>query len=381
MSKYMPLYSTFLLYGTSIMCSLMFLLSEIMLEICNGIYWEDIKEQWCLGYNKSLALITVMLGIFTSSGVLIQKSLVPFLDPLLTSALVQSAIPITWLLYPLIIRKKYELGQMLSFVIILSGVVFTSIFSYYSNGSDFAALSLWVCIALASGVLIALTTIFQEVAYVSMSQKGKPTLMLVVLIYYNTIASVVYFLWMFTSTTSIYGTCLNVSKVPLSQCSSNTTECRLDQLLPQQWNATQCFFGEYSTIECCGDGGIRTSLWVILYSFGTYLRMTFGGIILRYYGSNTLTNLNAILVPLSLMCFWVEWLVGDYRNTFHWYVLVGLVITLSGSILYEYFEIKPIRVFYPSCIPWYDNRYDLEQKDELNTLGIQDELWYKDSTY
>ena len=383
MAHYMPLYSTFLLYATSIMYCLMFLLSEIMLQVYNGMSWRDIKEQWCLGYDGSLLIMTVALAILTSTVTLTQKASIPFLDPTLTATLMQVAIPITWLLYPLIVRKKYELGQILSCCIVLSGVLFTSLFSYYSNLNS-STICLWlVFTVLVSTVSSSLTTIFQEVAYVSMSKKGRPTLMFVILIYYNTMCSIVYFLWMFNSTHEHYGTCLSQSNVLLRNCRSDAIACTVDQLLPQQWNATQCFFGEY-TIQCCGEGSIQTSMWVILYSFGTYLRLTFGGIILRYCGSNTLTNLNAILVSLSMMCFWMEWLVGQYYIVFQWYVVVGLAITLSGSILYEYFEIKPIIVFYPSCVPWYDSRYEIEQKDELKTLGIQsdyDDIWSNSSMY
>lgn len=348
--------------------------------------WKEIKQRWCLEYDWQLVKITIWLGVFTSLNGVLSQSALPFVDPLLTSVLVQISAPLTWICYPLILNKKYEVGQILSFVLILGGLLFSSLYSYYQgSGSNetFSNSGFWILITLLSAVPTVFETIFQEVAYNSMAKKGKTTLMFIILVYYNTISVVVYFIWMFVTMSPKFGTCLktnltttyksnsslDLSSLPLQFCQGNATECRLDQLLPQQRDAIACFFGDYS-IECCG--GIQATLWTSVFSFGYYIYFTVGAVILRYYGSNTLTNLNVVLVPLSSACFWAEWLVGEFYSTFKWWILVALITTLAGTLLYEYFERKPIYVLDPICIGWYERRYIIKDEKQ-DKLDIQNE--------
>jgi len=366
MAYYMPIFPVFLLYGTTILYTLMFLLSEVVIDIYYRMSWREIKSRWRLDYNYPLIKVTILLGILTAANGVLSQSALPFVDPLLTSVLVQISAPIAWIFYPLIMKKQYEVGQIGCFLIILAGLLFSSLYSYgHGSGSNtqFSNSVFWIIITLVSAIPTAFETIYQEVAYDSMSQKlmnTQQSLMLIVLVYYNLISVIVYFLWIFITMDTQFGTCLTASH-PLQYCQGNASACQLNQLLPQQWNATLCYFGHYD-IDCCG--GPLASVWTTIFSVGYYIFFVAGAIILKYYGSNTLTNLNALLVPLTSICFWIQPLVGQFYSTFEWWILVTLICILVGTLMYELFERRPIYRLDPICLPWYDKRYNITKNDD-----------------
>jgi hypothetical protein len=366
MAYYMPIFPSFLLYGTTILYILMFFVSELFLEIYNKLSLKEIRERWLLNRNRPLIRVTILLGILTAANGVLSQSALPFVDPLLTSILVQISAPITWLFYPLILRKKYELGQILTFFIIIGGLLFSSLYSYvHGSGSntEFSNSAFWILITILSAIPTSFETIYQEVAYDSMQSEGT-TLILIVLVYYNLISVFVYIAWIFITTNSHFGTCLPQEYValPLQYCQGNATACSLNQLWPQQRNATLCYVGYYD-IECCG--GMLATLWTTIFSFGYYLSFMVGAVILKNYGSNTLTNLNALLVPLTGICFWIQPIVGEFYSNFEWWIVVALVSITIGTVLYEYFERKPILLLDPICLPWYKKRYKIS-KDNVN---------------
>ena len=75
MGYYMPLYNSgFLLYGTTLMYTLLFLFTEIGIVVVKRMKWSEIKDRWLLYGNKKLQLVVLALGFFTAfNGVFAQR--------------------------------------------------------------------------------------------------------------------------------------------------------------------------------------------------------------------------------------------------------------------------------------------------------------------
>lgn len=374
MAYYMPIYPVFLLYGTTFFYTIMFLFTELVIEIYYKMDCEEIRDRWSLNRNKSLICITIALGIFTSLNGVFSQSALPFIDPLITSVIVQISAPITWLFYPLILRKKYELGQIGCFLLIFGGLIFASVYSYKcgsGNNTQFSNSAFWIFITILSAIPISFETIFQEVAYDSLRNIGGPSLILIILVYYNLVSLVVYFFWIFITTNDKFGTCVS-QNYPLDICQINATACHLNQIFPQQWDAISCFFGNYD-VNCCG--GYQATLWATIFTVGYYIYFVSGALILKDYGSNTWTNINTVLVPLTSICFWIEPIVGQFYSHFEWWILVALISTMIGTILYEFLEHHPMKRLAPKCIPWYNRRYEINKSINDDVINIQEEKW------
>ena len=244
MGYYMPLYNSgFLLYGTTCMYTVLFFCTEIFFcVVVQKLSFKSIKERWCLYYNKKLILVVIALGFFTAFNGIFAQSAIPFVDPELTAILTQVSAPLTWVMYPIILKKKYDLGQIGCFLLILTGLLFGSIYSFFNGtGSDttFSNSAFWIIISLCSAIPTSFETIYQEVAYDSYKAP-----VFVVLVYYNLFSLIVYCGWMFMSMVPNFGSCNVAPQTPLSMCSMNATTCSIGQVFEQQGEAFQCFFGQ-----------------------------------------------------------------------------------------------------------------------------------------
>ncbi|EFC39415.1 predicted protein [Naegleria gruberi] len=367
MGYYMPLYNSgFLLYGTTFMYTSFFIVTEIFLSIVVQKHsFKQIKERWCLYYNKKLIICVLALGFFTAFNGIFAQSAIPFVDPELTAILTQVSAPLTWIMYPLILRKKYDLGQIGCFLLILSGLLFGSIYSYMNGtGSEttFSNSAFWLIISICSAIPTAFETIYQEVAYDSYKA---PTF--IVLVYYNLFSLIVYAAWMFMTMVPNFGSCNVPAHTPLSMCSMNATTCSATQVFEQQGEAFQCFFGNYDVSSCCG--GWQATLWTCIFVAGYYVYFVSGSYLIEKFGSNVLANLNALLYPLTAVCFWIKPLVGQFSSQPTWWIIVSLIIITLGNIGYEVFARKPLYEMDPKFLPWNHLRHEVSEEKNQTKGG------------
>ena len=360
MGYYMPLYnSTFLLYGTTAMYTVMFFITEVVITCVKRTPLKEIKDRWTLYGNKKLILVVLALGFFTAFNGVFAQTAIPFVDPELTAIISQVSAPLTWIFYPLIIKKKYELGQIGAFIIILFGLLFGSMYSYFNgtgSNTTFSNSPLWIAVALCSSIPTSFETIYQEVAYDSYKAP-----IFIVLVYYNLFSLVVYFGWMFITMAPNFGTCNVMIGTPLSQCATNATVCSVDQIFQQQGDAFQCFFGDYD-IQCCG--GWQATFWTIMFTVGYYIFFVTGSFIIEKYGSNVLANLNALLFPITAIIFWIKPFVGEFYSEPKWWIIVSLIAITVGNLLYEWFSHRPLYEMDPK-LPWKNLRHSIDD-DKAN---------------
>ena len=256
-------------------------------------------------------------------------------------------------------KKKYEIGQIASFLIILGGLLFGSIYSYLNgtgSNTTFSNSVFWILMALGSAIPTSFETIYQEVAYDSYKAP-----IFVVLVYYNLFSLVVYFGWMFIVMAPNFGICNVPPHTPLGLCSLNATTCTsVEQVFSQQGEAISCFFGQYEVSSCCG--GWQATCWTCMFTLGYYIFFVSGSFIIEKFGSNMLANLNALLYPLTAICFWIEPIVGQFYSKPEWWIGVSLAIITCGNLMYEWFARRPLYEMEPRWLPWRKWRHEVNEE-------------------
>jgi len=324
MGYYMPIYSTFLLYGpTAAYTFIFFCIAVVLGELRDG--WSKIRQHWMM--VLSLGVLTALNGIFAQIAI-------PFVDPEITAMVTQISTPVTWIFSPILIRDGKNLPtviKVVGFFLILYGMLFGGLFSYFhgSGSSDNFKNSYWILVAVMSALPTSFETIFQEKAY----RVHKMPIFLTLTLY-NLVSFLPYFLWMFTTTTTVFGTCVNGAP-DLGDCPNEVRACAVSEIWDQQKDSFLCFFGEYST-TCCDP---LSTLWVSVFTLGYVASFGVASYLLMYPdGSNLVANLGALASPLTSAFFWLPRVItGPSYTHFKWWVLVAFLAMLIGNVLYVNF--------------------------------------------
>ena len=333
MGYYMPIYSTWLLYGTTLMYTLMFAIAALVRQ-----------EDWRI--PRDLWWVVLALGFFTSANGIFAQVSIPFVDPEITALITQISAPMTWICHPFVLdwarktnvyRQAVSKYQVLAFVVIMAGLLFGSSYSlFHGSGStnQYNDGVIWLLMTLFSALPTSFEIIFQEIAF---DVKKMPKF--VVLTYYNLLSLIAYMLWTPTTMIGPFGTCVD-GDPDLDVCALTTRACKGSEVMGNQWDAFKCYFGDYDVV-CCEWGG---TFWVtifVLFYFGSF---SIGAYILQSSeknGSIHIANGNAITSPLVSMYFWIPFVSGQGHSVFEWWILVSFIFIFAGNVLYENFKTVP----------------------------------------
>ncbi|KAL0482212.1 hypothetical protein AKO1_015130 [Acrasis kona] len=363
MGNKMPPFASFLLYGTTLMYVLLFFSAEVISSAFNRYTIKEIIQRWSLYGSRKLQIVVLVLGVLTALNGVLAQSAIPFIEPQLAVILKQVALPVTWACYPLILKKKVEVGQIGSFFLISFGLLFGSIYGYIHGAGGqivYTNSIFWIIVIILSAIPTSFEILYQEVAYDTMKAP-----IFIVLVYYNLFSLIIYFFWIFMTAVPQFGTCLPKDlSMPLSQCTFNMTTCTVPEAFIQQGEAFKCFFG-VGEVQCCGS---YASLWVMVFTLGYFISFISSSYLLERYGSNVWANLNALIFPLTTATFWIKPLVGDSASSFEWYVLVSIIAITLGNLTYEWFSRRPLYEFDLKFLPWYNYRYEVSGSKNENLL-------------
>ena len=317
MGYYMPIYSEFLLYGTTFFYTIMFAITA----------WI-VQENWKLSWD--VWKTTIWLGLFTSLNGIFAQISIPFVDPEITTIIVQISAPVVWGVHVFMFRdKQFTLFHLFSIIIILIGVFFGPIISlFYGSGAISNYVNgFWIFITLCSAIPTGFETLFQEKAY---RLQAAPKF--VTLTFYNLFSFIWYFLWSFMTTIDPFGTCVDGFPA-LNECAAKTRPCKMNELVAHQIDSWKCFFGDTENVPCCGD---RATLWVMVFTIGYYFTFTVGAFFLRVHTANSVANTNAFSTPLTSMFFWLPVIItGHSHSEFKWWILVSFIMIGIGIVGYE----------------------------------------------
>jgi hypothetical protein len=318
MGYYMPIYSEFLLYGTTLFYTIFFAFTAWLLQ-----------EDWRL--SKEVWIVTGFLGLFTSLNGIFAQISIPYVDPIITTIIVQISAPVTWFVHIFMFKDKpFRLNHLVSIFIIFFGILFGPVVSaFYGSGSSSHYVNgFWILITLCSAVPTGFETLYQEKAYRIFAAPK-----FVTLTYYNLFSLIWYFLWSFMTMVDPFGTCVDGFPL-LEECASKTRVCSLRELYDHQIDSWKCFFG-VTDVPCCGG---RATFWVLVFTFGYYLSFTMGAFYLRVYTSNSVANSAAVSTPLTSMFFWLPSIITGPSNTSpKWWIFVSFLFVSLGIYGYEAF--------------------------------------------
>lgn len=317
MGYYMPIYSEFLLYGTTLIYTLMFA----------GVAWV-MKEDWRL--EREVWIVTFFLGLFTSLNGIFAQISIPYVDPEITTIIVQISAPVTWFTHIIMFKDKpFYLFHLISIMIILVGILFGPVVSlFYGSGASSKYVNgFWIIITLCSALPTGFESLYQEKAYRILNAPK-----FVTLCYYNLFSLIWYFLWSFATMVDPFGTCVN-GFPDLTECASKTRPCDLAELVTHQLDSWKCFFGFTQDVPCCGE---RATFWVLVFTFGYFFMFTVGAFFLKIYTANSLANSNSISTPLTSMFFWLPaFLTGPSKTEAKWYIFISFMLVSLGIWGYE----------------------------------------------
>lgn len=324
MGYYMPIYSTFLLYGTTALYTMMFAFMSVLAGEWTAKNRALIKHEWP---------IIVALGFFTAFNGIFAQIAIPFVSPELTSLVTQISTPVTWIATPFLLNDPMSRPTPIrcgAFAVILFGLLFGGIYSlgHGSGSSGTYKNGWWIGIALLSALPTSFETIYQQKAY---KEKGLPIYLTLTL--YNLISFIPYSLWMLTTMTKPFGTCVTGSP-HYTLCADDTHACTFSEMLDQQVQAVQCFVGLYHKSQCCASA--MSTVWVVVFTVFYFASFNVGAYLLKESdGSNLVANLNALTAPFVGIFFWIPMISGPSYSHFEWWILFSFGIILLGNVLYD----------------------------------------------
>lgn len=297
-------YPLFLLWGTTLAYTAIF---AVIAKVKN--------ERW-LGKSREEMKIIISLGIFTSVNGVLAQFAVPHIDPELQNLIVQVSIPITWISAKYMFKEKtFNWGHYLAFFTIISGLLLGILPSFVTSRNDpslkqYDNSFFWIMTAFISAIPTSFETTFQERAYRVLKMDK-----FVTLTYYNLISLIVYLLSMPLEMTNTFGSGLT-----------------WNQMWVNQGLAVQCFFGDKS-IDGCQSGA---TFWVLAFTFGYVGMFSLGAFLLQNKDSYLVANLNAFLVPLAAIFFWIKPFVQQNAERYSGFVLGAVLLLLFANLFYEY---------------------------------------------
>lgn len=298
-------YPEFLLYGTTLMYTMIFAFGALL----SG-------QSFCV--TREHHKIFAWLGLWTSINGVLAQFAIPFVAPELTIILVQVALPVTWISAWYMFRWRVMTLRVISGFTILSGLmvgIIPSLFYGSGAGSDIATSgTFWIILTLLSAIPTAFETTFQERALKEL--RVDPW---VALTYYNFYSLVIYFLTIPLTMTQRF------------HVQGYDEPFTWSQMWNHQGDAIKCFLGDKS-IYMCGD---HATLWVMLFTLGYVGMFGIGSILLRVKDSALVANINALLTPLSAMIFWIRPIVGGDGQDPVWWIGVSVFIIFVSNVVFE----------------------------------------------
>lgn len=318
-------------YFVLFFCSFSFTIIFTILALWFGYKKQITQSMLSLRWIKYMVIVGVFdaangfLIVFSSHG-----SRVP---PALSSILIQSIIPFTFIFSKILLPKKYRLLHLLSVGLVLAGVVFSLVptFKRMHDGTASTVLKdgwYWPFIFIIGCLPAALMNIFQEQLQIKYTQQARENQE------HITRFSVMYF--QAVESTFQFGTialCFGLDLVPDFGTSKD-----ISSFWTAFSNGFKCFFNDSSVAGGrCGYAGATGSLFILSY-LGTYITSTF---LTDHVSANWLSILSAIS-PLIATSFWFifpavnTWAgVGDMDAWDIGFSLGALPIILIGMYIYR----------------------------------------------
>jgi drug/metabolite transporter (DMT)-like permease len=280
-------------YFVLFFCSLSFTIIFTILAIWFGYKKQITKSMLSIRWIKYMLIVGVFdaingfLIVFSSHG-----SRVP---PALSSILIQSIIPFTFIFSKFLLPKKYQWSHIISVGVVLIGITFSLIPTFKRMHDGTATTELkdgwyWPFVFIIGCVPAALMNIYQEKLQIKYTQQARENQEEI------TRFSVMYF--QAVESTFQFGTialCFALDLIPGFGTSKN-----IDSFWSAFSNGFKCFFNDRSlTGGRCNYAGGTGLLFIISY-LGTYVTGTF---LTDHVSANWLSILSSIS-PLLSTSFW-----------------------------------------------------------------------------
>ena len=224
---------------------------------------------------------------------------------------------------------KLTIQVLLAFGIILFGLLFGSIYSYFhGSGSEKNFVNgYWIIITVISAIPTAFETLFQEYAFKKKKMPRYYTLFI-----YNLVSLIFYAIWIFATTIPVFGTCVD-HDYPIDTCDKHVRACELKEIFPHQLDAIECYFFD-SSKPCCSEIAF---LWPTLFTIFYVITYSLMAYITEKYSSNEVANGQAITFPLVGIFFWLPPVITSKGSSqFEWWILLALIFVTLGNLLYEH---------------------------------------------
>ena len=318
-------------YFVLFFCSLSFTIIFTIFALWFGYKKQITKSMRSIRWIKYMLIVGLFdaangfLIVFSSHG-----SRVP---PALSSILIQSIIPFTFIFSKILLPKIYRWSHFLSVTIVMIGIIFSLIptFKRMHDGTATTELTdgwYWPFIFILGCIPAALMNIVQEqlqVKYTQQARENQERITRFSVMYFQAIESTFQF--------GTIALCFALDIVPRFGTSKN-----IDSFWTSFSNGFKCFFNDHNlTGGRCNYAGGTGVLFIVSY-LGTYITGTF---LTDHVSANWLSILSAIS-PLIATSFWFifpsvnKWAgVGDMDGWDIGFSLGALPIILIGMFIYR----------------------------------------------
>lgn len=309
MSYVMPVFPAWLLYATTALYTLGFLLLALVRK--EGPFGKE-NRSW------DRQKIFVLLGMLTvGNGICFQFAAAwvgGAISQILANMTIVQIIPLefVWL------RVRHSVREWAGTLVVLLGIVLGLAHVLYGMftkgaGSDITEQSnkwYWILTFLLSTTFNAGVQVGEDIAF-----KNKKIPVATTLFWYN-----LYSLPWYTIT--IFLECVPV----LNGTYESVT---VADSFRNQGQAFECYVQAYHSPGRCLEGA---TLWPTVFVVGYVGMFFFQGILIKWYGVLHANLIGVLVQFLSILAFSMEWLVGTHTVTFSWFPVLGCVVIVLGLV-------------------------------------------------
>jgi len=259
-----------------------------------------------------------VMGILDSIAGIMQVMAVSYLENgSLVILLTQAAIPISMAISRVLLKAKYKRFQYIGAIVVVCGIALVLVPKLIANKKDDEAggpssseLLAWACVLILSCVPMCLSSVFKEIAL------GETEIDVV---YLNGWIAVFQFLGAF----------------PLLPPSAIASSIKVKDIPKNLLDGWKCFTGINTIMggkhpDKCAMGPVYVPIYMV-FNLGYNILII---LILKFGDANLLWLAMTIMVPLGNFAFALPFMPD--RKTLKWNDLVGLLIILSGLIVYRF---------------------------------------------